>query len=354
MSSLDVKVTVNNQTYIYILDKDTLAIKDIVQTDTYNISQDIRLAGKSSFTIATPLKMVTGDYIIKKRKDIEYQGVISTVETIKKNNLYKIYTRELASIFDRQIVLSGVEQIETVGIETFVESTIKTYFTNSSDPFLNIKCITTIVKTNTPMDIEVSNQDNIYNFMEFLGFINETYGVHLEFKMENKKWVISIIKKEPTTMDVDATISDIVTYNESYQADTISKVVVLSKKTQAIFEYYLLVDGTITTDSTDVNRAKGTIETITCSRDKEARQKAEDTFRKNSYQHNITITLTKDSKLYSLDDFSIGRLLKIKTESSGIYNTFVAKIDTTSDSKIYTITCGNMKVTLLEKLKGVN
>ena len=154
-------------------------------------------------------------------------------------------------------------------------------------------------------------------------------------------------------MEIDATIEDVVEYDEVYSVEVVAKVTVLSKATSTQFNYYLKTDRTVTTNAGDPERAAGKIEVETCEEDSEAYQTALDAFKSNSYQHNIAMTLIKDSKIYSEADMTVGRLLKIKTKDNGIYETFISSKTKKSDSNLYQIECGNMRVTLINKLKGV-
>lgn len=294
-----------------------------------------------------------GDFIVQRDNTVTFQGVASNSEKVKGNSTYTINANEIDSIFDRKIIISNEGLISSTGIEDFIKQAIINEFTNSTDTFLNIPYMQVTVLTHTPLNIEVTTENGIYNLMTLLGAVKELYGIYLDYEFQNDILTVSISKKESQPLKLDATISDIITYNENYKADTIAKVSVLSTNTSTVFDFFLLVDQTITTDSSDVNRAKGTIEVVTCTNDSDVLQKALDTFKNNSYQHNIVLTLIKSSKLYSQNDFIVGRPLQIKTEDNGIYNTFVSGISNKSNSKIYTVTCGNMKVTLLEKLKGV-
>lgn len=338
---------------LYIISKDDLRIKDTLQSNSDEISLNINLTGNSVFSVVKNPNADKGDFIIQKESEISFQGVISNVETVKENMIYKINSTEIDNVFDRKIVLTNETLIASTGIEDFILQTIQDNFTNSSDELLNIGYINLNVLTHTKVNASVDTEQGIYNFRTYLGNVKETYGIFLDYEFTDTNLNITISKKNMPVFNVDATIEDVITYEEVYSVDAIAKVTVLATATNTVYNFFLLTDKTITTNSTNVNRAKGTIEAVTCEADADAYQKAVDTFKGNSYQHNISLTITKISKVYSLNDFVVGRSLKIKTSDNGIYETFVSEISKKSESNIYTVTCGNMKVTLLEKLKGV-
>lgn len=338
---------------VYIISKDDLSIKAVVQTSSDEKQHNTSLTGKSVFTVISYPKAVGGDYIIEKDTVITYMGVIDNVETIKENAIYKINTNQIDSIFDRKIIIANENLISTVGIEDFIKQTIVDNFSNSSDTMLNFTYINTTVLSHTVINTSVETEDGIFNFLEFLGYAKEIYNICLDYEIVNSKLNITISKKVLPYLEVDTTVTDILTYNETYSVDAIAKITVLATNTGNIFNYFLLTDKTISTDINNPNRAKGTIDVVTCSEDAEATQTAIDAFKANSYNHNIVMTITKNSKLYNFNDFIVGRPLRIKTKNNGIYETFISGVSSQSSSSIYTVTCGNMKITLLEKLKGV-
>lgn len=337
---------------LYIINKDDLSIKDTLQTNSDEVNLNINLTGKSTFSIMRSPNAIEGDFAIQKDKEIIYQGVVSSIKTIKEDFIYQINCNEIDDIFNRKIVLTNESLISSTGLEDFVAQTIRDNFTESTDTFLNIGYINLTVATHTKVNSTPPTEDGIYNFRTYLGNIKETYGVFLDYEF-TESLNITISHKELETLDIDATVGDIITYEEVYKVDAISKVTVLSRESGTTYNFFLLADRTITTNPNDINRAKGSIEAVACDTDTEAYQKAVDTFKGNSYQHNVTLTVNKNSKLYNENDFTIGRRVVIKTADNGIYDTYITGISKKSTSSIFTVVCGNMKVTLLDKLKGV-
>lgn len=81
-------------------------------------------------------------------------------------------------------------------------------------------------------------------------------------------------------------------------------------------------------------------------------QEARNQFASNSYQHKISFDLAPTARLIKPDDLYIGHTCKVKTES-GIKDSFLSKISYSSKHASISISLGNMKVGLIEKLKGV-
>jgi hypothetical protein len=333
---------------LYVISKDDLSIKDIVQITDFDIEENINLNGKSTFTLSRLPIAVKDDFI----QYGEFKGIISNIETTKDTQTFRVQIEDINSLFDRKIILTNEALIASTGLEDFIEQTIKDRWSESADTLLNLTYINLTVATHTPLNFSVETQDDVYNFRTFLGNMKERYGVELSYDFSSQL-NITIAKTSPSELDLDLTISDIVDYDEVYSVDVIAKVIVLSKATNTEFNYYLKNDRTITTNASDVNRVKGKVESVTCEADVDASQKAIDTFKSNSYKHNISFELISDSLVYENDELYVNRPLRIKTLDNGVYSTFIAKKKYKFKSTVYEYECGNIKVNLVDKLKGV-
>lgn len=334
---------------IYILSKTDLSIKDSKQVSDYSIENNINLNGKSSFILASRPNAEKGDYI----KYHNFIGIISRIESNKGYESCKIHVDDINSLFDRKIILSNDSLISSTGLEDFIAEVITDRWISTGDSLLNIDYINLTVSTHTPYNFTVETQDGVYNFLTFLGNVKEYYGIELDYSFTSTQLNITISKKNYTELDIDLSASDVVNYDEVYSVDIIAKVVVKSNESNTETNYYLLNDRTISTDVSNVNRVIGDVEMVVCEKDVDVYQKAVDTFKSNRYNHNIAFDLISDSKLYEVSELFVNRPLRIKTRLNGVYNTFIAKESYTLKSKVIQYECGNMKVKLTDKLKGV-
>ena len=333
---------------LYVLSKEDLSIKDIIEVSDYSIEENISLNGQSTFTLSKLPNMIKDDFI--KYKD--FVGIVKNVETNKLEEVYTVYVNDINYLFDRSIILTNESLIASVGIEEFISEVIYDRFTNSSDTLLNIDYLNITVETITPLNITVENSDGVYNFKSLLSLVKLNYGIELDYTFNGNLLDITISKKEPTQFNVDLTISDIVLYDEVYSVDVVAKVTVLSKATSTEFDYFLKIDKTITTNESDPDRALGKIVSVVCETDIESEQKAIDTFKSNTYAHNISFSLIAYSLVNEKQELYVNRPLKIKTFDNGIYDTYISKIKFKMKSTIIDFECGNIKINLIDKLKG--
>ena len=149
---------------------------------------------------------------------------------------------------------------------------------------------------------------------------------------------------------IDASTTDIVNYIETFATNVVAKVTVLCAN-QATHEYFLLNDRTTTEDKNAENRAIGDIEVIYEEDEENAKQSAINVFRSNSYSHLIQFDINKKSKLYDVENWKIGTLVKIKNKKGKIIDTYISAITINKDNPMYTVKTGNIRINFLDKIK---
>jgi len=233
------------------------------------------------------------------------------------------------------------ETIKDSGIEDFNKNVIDTNFINNDDTLINKKYLEVRAKTHTKLQTSVSNvTEGIYNLHTWLTNCTQLYNINYNVFIENKKLIIEIENKSYKKELIDTKAQAISNYVEVFETDVVSKVVVLTSTDTYIL--YLLNDRTTTTDKTNQNRADGRIETVYTEKYEDAEQKALDTIKSNSYNHNITFKI--------LDKYmKVGTPIAIKTKESIILDTYISAIKVTS-SKFVEYICGNIRIKFIDKL----
>ena len=236
--------------------------------------------------------------------------------------------------------------IKYIGLEDYIQKKIEDNFINTDDPFINRNYIQLDVKTHTKIDASVSTivdvQENIYNFHTFITNCTQLYNINFDFNIVNKKLVITIENKEYKKELIDVNAQPISQYTEVFETDVVSKVIVLTKN-EGTYTLYLRTDRTTTEDMLDENRAEGTTKIVFSEKMEDAKQKALDTFKSNSYNHNITFD-------YFNREIKVGTPITIKTKDSLIYDTYISAMTKTKGNKFYKYTCGNIRINFIDKL----
>lgn len=236
--------------------------------------------------------------------------------------------------------------IKYSGLEDYIQKKIEDNFINTEDSFINRNYIQLDVKTHTKIDASISTivgiQNNIYNFHTFITNCTQLYNINFNFNIVNKKIVITIENKEYKKELIDVNAQPISNYTEVFETDVVSKVIVLTKN-EGTYTLYLRTDRTTTEDMLDENRAEGTTKIVFSEKMEDAKQKALDTFKSNSYNHNITFD-------YFNREIKVGTPITIKTKDSLIYDTYISAMTKTKGNKFYKYTCGNIRINFIDKL----
>lgn len=331
-----------NKVFMWIFDYFTFKVKDIVELSNYEINIDEET---NSNTIIDVLKKTTAKardiIVIKKNNKIIYWGTINNIQNTDGQNLYEYIIKYATNLFDQDIILEDEDLISSTGIEDFIANAINKNFIQNEDTFINKTYMQVVVKTHTKKQTSVTNvENNIYNLHTYMTNCTQTYDIVYSFSIVNKKFVITIENKAINKELIDVNAQPISNYNEVFETDVVSKVIVLTSTNT--YKLYLLNDRTTTTDMTNPNRADGKTVTVYTENYEDAPQTALDQIKQNAYNHNITFN-------YYGRLIPVGTPIAIKTKQSLIFDTYISAIKITQ-SKFIEYTCGNIRVKFIDKL----
>lgn len=333
----------NETTFMWVFDGYDFKIKGIVELSNYEISIDEETNISTIVNILKNIQAKADDIVaIKKENEVIYWGSIQKVSNEDGETLYKYTLKYITNMFNQKVILKDEELIKTTGIEDFIAKTIKENFINNTDTFINKTFLKVIVKTHTKIQTTVDNvQDNIYNLHTWMTNCTQRYNIVYNFSIVDKMLMITIENKEQKKQLIDTTAQAISNYLEVFETNVVSKVTVLTKE-EGEYSLYLLNDRTTSTDMKNKNRAKGKVETVYTEKMEDAPQKALDTMKSNSYNHNITFKMLNKY-------MKVGTPVAIKTKNSVILDTYISAIKITQ-SKLIEYTCGNIRIKFIDKL----
>lgn len=335
-------------TLVYFLSKTDLSIKDVLEFEDYEYVIDEETNKNTIFNIVQEVNAENGDIVILQRNGkVDYIGIVQEIENEDGAKERKITLRYISNIFDRKIILENADLITKTAVEDFIAKEIYDNFTNSDDDLLNIKWLDVEVKTHTKITKSVDNDNGIFNFHTFINNCSQNYNIVLDFSYVSGKIKLTIYKQENVVQLIDTTIADISNYVEKFETNVIAKVVV--KTDTDIQKWYLLSDRTTTQNKSDINRATGNIEVVYTSKAEDARQTALDKFKSNTYNHYISFSINRNSKLFDVEKMKIGTPLSVRTNNNIILDTYISAIKD-DGSNFIEITCGNMRVNFIDKI----
>lgn len=331
-----------NKVFMWIFDHKDFSVKDIVEISDYEINIDEETNANTIMKILKKTTAKAKDIIaVKKNNEVVYWGIVDNIQNEDGKKLYEYTIKYITNIFNQNIKLEDENLIRTTGVEDFIANAITKNFIENEDTFTNKAYLQVKVKSHTPKQTSVTNvQDEIYNLHTWMTNCTQNYDVVYDFDIVDKKLVMTIEVKAIEKELIDVNAHAISNYSEVFETDVVSKVVVLTSTDT--YTLYLLNDRTTTTDMTNENRAEGRTETVYTEKYEDAPQKALDTMKSNSYNHNITFNLY--NRL-----LKIGTPIAIKTRESLIFDTYISAVKITR-KKFYEYTCGNIRIKFIDKL----
>ena len=338
-----------NKMFMWIFSYDDFSVKDIVELCDYEINIDEETNASTIINVLKQTAAKAKDIIsVKKNNEIIYWGIIKEIQNEDGKRKYEYIVKYITNLFNTNIELKRQGLIKLAGIEYFLVQTIQDFFISNEDTFVNKSYLQARYLTQSIKQTGVTNVENgIYNLHTWMTNCTQNYDIVYEFSIINKKLDIAIKRKNIDKELIDVKAQAISNYNEVFETDVVSKVIVLYDKKNGVAEagkyvLYLLNDRTTTTDMTDENRADGKTETIYTENYEEANQRALDVMKGNSYNHNITFCLYNKY-------IKVGTPIAIKTKESIILDTYISAVKITK-KRFYEYTCGNIRIKFIDKL----
>lgn len=342
-----------------IISRHTYTLSDTITVAGYNLSLDSDYGGKSQIVLPKRPIATEDDFIILQDGGILFQGIISAIENEKGKSSYTITVLEMQRLFDQKLLLEN-ETLLATGVEDFIADQIRRNFIENQDGILNIGYLHIWVKTHTPIAAAVENDNGIYNLCTYIGNALTNYGIFLSFGFTRESLNIIIEKKGQADLKFDTATSDIINLTETYEVKALTKLTVLWQQTadevtmKTVRHFFLKTDRTITENMADPGRAKGSTDVVVSTAENEdaMKQEAYDKFKANSYNHKITFDFLTSSRLNKMEEMYIGHKCLVKTKS-GIKESIITGISRSNTDRSINVTLGNMKIDLIDKLKGV-
>lgn len=337
-----------------IVSKHDLTLEDTITVAEYELALDSDYDGKSQIIFHRRPAASEEDFIMLYENGLVYQGIIDSIENEKGQNHYTVMATEMQKLFDQKVILDSESLLET-GIEDFIANQITSNFISSDDTLLNIGYLTVTAKTHTPVAAKVDTDNGVYNLCTYIGNAMTKYGIFTSFEFTKSGLNMVIEKRQQADLKIDTGLANILNLSEIYETKALAKLTVLWNQgsTTTTKQFFLKTDRTITDDITDVDRAKGSVDVMVSTAETEAamQQEAIDKFKANSYQHKITFDVIP-SRMVAESELYVGHQLQVKT-SAGIKDSIITGIERKNNQAAISVTLGQMAVTLIEKLKGV-
>ena len=343
---------------LIIFDKKSFEIIDHIPfTDTFEIKLDLVISQKSTFKLsAVKINAKPKDIVFVKAQGFNYLGIIERVENEEGGIV--LSTLEFKEILNREIKPSSYNG----EIATYLENIIKDTYIQNEDAFENLSYLS-VSKETSKLGNLTFDGNKLLTISEMIELISKSYGVSVkeEIRIENGliKGIVLRIVNVDSGLKLKAeqlSLMDLVV-NESSES-IINKVIFYPKEDNVLYKntviYYLLTDGTITTDKTSPLRYKDVERVIRQYSDNEYATiltKAESELSISRTNHQITFTVPLNHTIIRVfENFNIGDFIEFRYKDK-IYDSVVSALSFSNTLKACFVTLGEFRIKLTEKIQ---
>lgn len=345
---------------VIFLKRSDLTVLDYGFVDKdFQILIDSVIPQKSTFTInKRDINASVGDLLIIK-KDINYIGIINSLVADKEKYVTKVTTSDFISILDIKVKLTSYSG----NISVYLTNLITKAYINSGDSYQNLKYLSIARDYASATGNLTYEADTIDSISSVVATLNKAYSIGITYTLKYDNGVISGIElhiKECTRGMVLKSnfkgITDLVISDSNEQST--NKVIfepsdenVTYRKT---ISYYLLTDGTISTNTSDSKRYLSVSSTTKVYKDADYASlstTAQSEMLSSSLEHSITFNLMMNNKVaVPFVDLNVGDFIEFITPTK-TYETMVTQIIFKNNLYQAGITLGEYRVSLTDKLK---
>ena len=299
-----------------------------------------------------------GDYIRISKGEQRICGIIEGVTDSVTSTT--IEYKNIMSVFDVNVYadISAVTGSENA-IEDWLEQIITQTYISNSDTLQNIKGMEVKTTSKTTGIKRLGLDGNINNLYDIIknALIKHDVTVISDIDVQLHKIVVSIGQNENEEKYIEADLPNVLEreFNVKKSEESINKLVVINEESeneQAI--YYLMQDGTVSTDTSNDKRIYPVIfdvKTITVSSDETfedaSYQEALEALMPEEYDNLIELTVEPDDCLVKPELIQIGQKVAIQHDGM-VYHTILTGIERKQRVKLI---FGAVRTELTKKLK---
>lgn len=314
---------------VYLKHKDTFKTYANLDAIEWKLTLESIYDNVSTIVVKGELADINGDFLVTD----EFIGIVR--DSSPENGKTKINCNGLLTAFSRKLLYPGAG----VSTEAFLAAQLAASFASVADtayamPYLTIAeplTSTTFIKP----DIE---NDYLYNIKSYIALARRVKSVFTQFAVDGDELAVTIAARTVATHNIDFAETAHELTDEKYSDKSVAKITAVVEGVGT--DYYLLADGTVTTDPGSSPRASGTWETIVVKDATKVADTVADKFAKNSHSHSIEFYTSKRLGFY--DKLNIRLHGKVVTS-------YVSQILKTHKDDRYQIKSGELQVTMTEK-----
>lgn len=346
---------------LIFLDRDDLAVLDFGYVDKeFNLVIDSVIPQKSTFSVnKINISAEVGDLLVVKDKEVNYIGIISSIQIDENKMISKVQTTDFISILDIKVKLDSYSGSASMFLYNLINKTYKT----NEDTKQNISYLTISKDYDSKTGALNFEPDTIDSISNVLKTLNKAYSIGVTYELVYDAGTISGILLRITSCTSGLFlksnykgITNLLVNSSGEQS--VNKVVFYPSSEnvsyKSIVNYYLLTDGTVTTNAKSDKRFKSisSVAKIYKDADYSALQTtAQSEMLLSSLEHSITFNLETNNKVARpFYEFKVGDFIEFITPSK-TYETMVTQIAFKNNLYEAYVTLGEYRISLTDKIK---
>lgn len=346
---------------LIFLDRRTFKVQDNGYVDKeYQIIIDSVIPQKSTFTVnKLGINAVVGDIVVVKSKLINYIGIICALEEDEEKYVSKVQTNDFISILDIKVKLASYNG----NLSLYLYNLIRSAFVVNLDPLQRFSYLTIARDYDSVSGALTYEADTIDSISSVLNTLSKAYSIGVKYSLDYLNGAISGITLHITTCKKGlvlkstlAEIKDLVISSSNEQS--VNKIVFIPSDENVTSKneicYYLLKDGTITTNASNDNRIPNVSSMIKIYKDSDFASlttTAQKEMLISSLEHSIEFNMRLDNKaVVPFKDFEVGDFVEFRTPTK-TYTTLVSKFVLKNNLYQVAVTLGEYRISLTDKIK---
>jgi len=345
---------------LVFLKRSTLAILDHAHvSDDFELVIDSVIYQKSNFVVnRTGIKAVVGDIVILRGTSYFYIGIIEAIE-VKDEFQTKIETNDFTSIFDLKVPVGFYNG----DVGSYLLSLISKTFKTNDDPLQNLNYLT-LSKSASVYGTIFYEDNELKSITEVSELLAKTYGVRFNYSLiidiDGRISGINVdIASVTSGLKIKSNLPCITSLEITESKSQVTNKVIFYPKSDnltytSIVGYYLLTNGTITNNKSNVDRFPYVKSTSAFYSDNEYSTlltKAQSELLKSNLEHSIEFKVNMDNSIIiPFKNLKVGDFVEFVTDSK-TYDTMVTQLSFKGNFYECSVVLGEYRVKLTDKIK---
>lgn len=301
----------------YFRDRKTFRLKGLGESMDYRLVLGSIYGDYTRIIMPEVKGIVSGDFVLN---DSGFLAIIDSVD--KEAGAMQLNVKDISNLFARKIVFNGTQSSSSV--EAYIQGLITTNYISLADTMFRLPFLTITTGSTTAEVSQPDTEGGFYTIKSYLSKVRRLYGIQVEYNIQVNT-LTGTLKQVQNKKQLFLDNSNYHIEEEAYSNNTLSKITAFNSDTQTATDYYLLDDGSVTTNMNAPGRVDGIWDAITVGDNEIELERVKDKLKENTFSHKITFLSSEKDARYNFYDY-----VKVSLRGN-IYESYIAKHIVNSD-----------------------